>query len=54
MNAVARDFADGSNHVFSGCIGAVDGWIVKNSETTEVRWCIESEIFLQPEGILRT
>jgi hypothetical protein len=29
MNAVARDFADGSNHVFSGCIGALDGWIVK-------------------------
>ncbi len=29
MNVVARDFADGSNHVFSGCIGAVDGWIVK-------------------------
>ncbi len=25
MNAVARDFADGSNHLFSGCIGAVDG-----------------------------
>ncbi|KAL3805723.1 hypothetical protein ACHAW5_003832 [Stephanodiscus triporus] len=29
MNAVAREFADGSNHLFSGCIGAVDGWIVK-------------------------
>ncbi len=29
MNAIARDFADGSNHLFSGCIGAVDGWIVK-------------------------
>ena len=29
MNAVARDFADGSQHLFSGCIGAVDGWIVK-------------------------
>ncbi len=25
MNAIARDFADGSNHLFSGCIGAVDG-----------------------------
>jgi len=29
MEAVARDFADGSNHLFSGCIGAIDGWIVK-------------------------
>ena len=29
MNAMARDFADGFNHVFSGCIGAFDGWIVK-------------------------
>ena len=29
MNAVTRDFSDGSNHLFSGCIGAVDGWIVK-------------------------
>jgi hypothetical protein len=29
MNAVARDFADGLNHLFSGCIGVVDGWIVK-------------------------
>jgi hypothetical protein len=30
MNAVASNFvADGSNHLFSGCIGAVDGWIVK-------------------------
>jgi hypothetical protein len=29
LNAVASNFADGSNHLFSGCIGAVDGWIVK-------------------------
>ena len=29
MNAVAINFADGSNHLFSGCIGTVDGWIVK-------------------------
>ncbi len=29
MHAVVMDFADGSNHLFSGCIGAVDGWIVK-------------------------
>ncbi len=29
MNAIARDFVDGSNYLFSGCIGAVDGWIVK-------------------------
>ncbi len=29
MNAIARDFSDGSNHLFSGCIGAVDGWIVE-------------------------
>ena len=25
MEAVARDFADGSNHLFSECIGAIDG-----------------------------
>jgi hypothetical protein len=29
MNVMARDFTDGSNHFFSGCIDAVDGWIVK-------------------------
>ncbi len=29
MNAIARDFVDGLNHLFSGSIDAVDGWIVK-------------------------
>ena len=29
MRAVANDFADRSRNLFSGCIGALDGWIVK-------------------------
>ncbi len=29
MEEVARDFGNYSNHLFGGCIGAIDGWIVK-------------------------
>ena len=29
LNEVARGFAQKSNHVINGCIGAVDGWVVK-------------------------
>jgi hypothetical protein len=29
MRSVANDFADRSRNLFSGCIGALDGWIVK-------------------------
>jgi hypothetical protein len=54
MNAVARDFADGSNHLFSGCIGAVDGWIVKIKKTMQERRHVEFQIFLRSERILRT
>ncbi len=29
MEEVARAFGNYSNHLFRGCIGAIDGWIVK-------------------------
>jgi hypothetical protein len=29
MEEVACDFSNYSNHLFGGCIGAIDGWIVK-------------------------
>jgi hypothetical protein len=29
MEEVARAFGNYSNHLFEGCIGAIDGWIVK-------------------------
>jgi hypothetical protein len=29
MEEVAHDFSNYSNHLFGGCIGAIDGWILK-------------------------
>jgi hypothetical protein len=29
MEEVSRDFSNYLNHLFGGCIGAIDGWIVK-------------------------
>jgi hypothetical protein len=50
MNAVARDFADGSNHVFSGCIGAVDGWIVKIRKPWKSDGVLNSKSFYSQKG----
>jgi hypothetical protein len=35
MKAVARQFARASNGLFSGCIGALDGWVVKNKRPSK-------------------
>ena len=35
MEEVARDFGNYSNHLFGGCIGAIDGWIVKNRQPSK-------------------
>jgi hypothetical protein len=35
MKAVAGQFARASNGLFSGCIGALDGWVVKNKRPSK-------------------
>jgi hypothetical protein len=50
MNAVASDFADGSNHLFSGCIGAVDGWIVKIAKPCKKDGVLNPKSFYSRKG----
>ena len=50
MNAVAMDFADGSNHLFSGCIGAVDGWIVKIQKPRKKDGVLNPKSFYSRKG----
>ena len=50
MNAVAMDFADGSNHLFSGCIGAVDGWIVKIQKPCKKDGVLNPKSFYSRKG----
>ena len=50
INAVARDFADGSNHLFSGCIGAMDGWIVKIRQPCKKDGVLNPKSFYSRKG----
>ncbi len=50
MNAVAMDFADGSNHLFSGCIGAVGGWIVKIQKPCKKDGVLNPKSFYSRKG----
>jgi hypothetical protein len=50
INAVARDFADGSNHLFSGCIGAMDGWIVKIRQPCKKDGVLNPKSFYSQKG----
>jgi hypothetical protein len=50
MNAVARDFVDGLNHLFSGCISAVDGWIVKIRKPRKKDGVLNPKSFYNQKG----
>jgi hypothetical protein len=50
MNAVARDFADGSNHLFSGCLVAVDSWIVKTRKLCKKDGVLNPKSFYSWKG----
>ena len=52
MNAVTINFADGSNHLFSGCIDAVDGWIVKIQKPSYKDGVLNLKSFLSIQAIM--
>ena len=50
MRAVANDCADGSRNLFSGCIGAVDGWIVKIKKPSKKDGVMDPKSFYSRKG----
>lgn len=50
MNKVALQFANASNGVINGCIGALDGWVVKVLKPSKQDNVLDSQSFYSRKG----